>query len=302
MDTNISVLCVFEKVTSEAECWTFYLLNKMMRDGVMEIATVHCKELVNPNNRYFYRFPRFFRITGRHTETYAINYLNESNMMANWTRLISSKMQEAVYQGKEFRTYPNYDSFFEDFSPFLKNEFKRYFGKIPFPYKGNGYKPKNVDFYYDDEKRREVYKRAKEYIEMFNGNRDKCFLIFKRREPAYYEAYTMDIFIKSRITEYYNESKKYLHIRALVAITGFASNPCPLSITYIDEDEIIQQEKEKLNHIVTDDYDSSYCELSGKYNYDHDVFLDYSDFIKSIKKCKKLVKLFNGIVESSIYC
>lgn len=136
MDTNIKVLCIRKNETSKARDWKFYLVNEIIPDVVMEITTIHGKESLDPSRLYpkFFKIMGKFKIIGKQTETYTDESKDtkESNMTANWNRLIASKMKEAAYQGEDFHTYSDYDDFFKDFPLFHQNKFKRYFGKIPF--------------------------------------------------------------------------------------------------------------------------------------------------------------------------
>lgn len=136
MDTNIKVLCIRKNEASKVRDWKFYLVNEIIPDVVMEITTIHGKESLDPSRLYpkTFKIAGKFKTTGRQTETYTdeSNDTEESNITANWNRLVTSKMKEAAYRGKDFYTYTDYDDFFKDFPLFHQDKFKQYFGKIPF--------------------------------------------------------------------------------------------------------------------------------------------------------------------------
>lgn len=131
MDTNIKVLCIRKNETSKARDWKFYLVDEIIPDAIMDIYTIHGKESLDPSRLYpkFFKIMGKFKIIGKQTETYTYKsgYTKESNMTATWSSLLVSKMQEAVYQGKYFCTYTDYDDFFKDFPLFHQDEFKQYF-------------------------------------------------------------------------------------------------------------------------------------------------------------------------------
>lgn len=117
---------------------------------------------------------------------YTRNFSSGSERAKEWEKLFTEKLIESTLDGNMFHVYSSYDDMLND-SIFENNYdgenellyiMKKFFGKIPVPYKGNKYQIEHADENFQDELDRERYEKALKTIK----NNEGLMKMFKERE------------------------------------------------------------------------------------------------------------------------